>query len=222
MIPSYSLFLEFLPLQSPHANASARQSKPSESEVAVIFQTQESNPGLPHCRKTLNRLSHQGSPQTLRGQSLLQSTFLTCFHSVSPLQVPSHTILTWPSHQGPTLPLPSPHLPSSGSRCPLAMPHLHFSCSLSLHFSPPLPPSFPIHLSISLPLTVCCLNLMTELRVLVSSWFMHLSLFQQPWRPRKQKCSGNNIVFLCISDLPVTCLYLVLCKHLDNMVVNQI
>ena len=96
-----------------------------------IFQIQESNPGLLHCRQMLYHLSHQGSPKTLRGQSLLQSTFLTCFHSVSPLQVPSHTILTWPSHQGPTLPLPSTHLPSSGSRCPLAMPHLHFSCSLS-------------------------------------------------------------------------------------------
>ena len=27
-----------------------------------IFPTQESNPGLPHCRQTLYRLSHQGSP----------------------------------------------------------------------------------------------------------------------------------------------------------------
>ena len=26
-----------------------------------IFPTQESNPGLPHCRQILNRLSHQGS-----------------------------------------------------------------------------------------------------------------------------------------------------------------
>ena len=28
-----------------------------------IFPTQESNPGLPHCRQTLCRLSHQGSPK---------------------------------------------------------------------------------------------------------------------------------------------------------------
>ena len=28
-----------------------------------IFLTQESNPGLPHCRQTLYRLSHQGSPR---------------------------------------------------------------------------------------------------------------------------------------------------------------
>ena len=30
-----------------------------------IFPTQGSNPGLPHCRRTLYPLSHQGSPQTL-------------------------------------------------------------------------------------------------------------------------------------------------------------
>ena len=29
-----------------------------------IFPTQGSNPGLPHCRQTLNHLSHQGSPKT--------------------------------------------------------------------------------------------------------------------------------------------------------------
>ena len=27
-----------------------------------IFLTQGSNPGLPHCRQTLYRLSHQGNP----------------------------------------------------------------------------------------------------------------------------------------------------------------
>ena len=30
-----------------------------------IFPTQESNPGLPRCRQTLYRLSHQGSPKDL-------------------------------------------------------------------------------------------------------------------------------------------------------------
>ena len=30
------------------------------------FPTQGSNPGLPHCRQTLNHLSHQGSPYTYR------------------------------------------------------------------------------------------------------------------------------------------------------------
>ena len=32
-----------------------------------IFPTQESNPGLPHCRWILSRLSHQGSPHMLCG-----------------------------------------------------------------------------------------------------------------------------------------------------------
>ena len=31
--------------------------------VAISFSTQESNPGLLHCRWILNRLSHQGCPQ---------------------------------------------------------------------------------------------------------------------------------------------------------------
>ena len=30
-----------------------------------IFPTQGSNPGLPHCRQILYRLSHKGSPRTL-------------------------------------------------------------------------------------------------------------------------------------------------------------
>ena len=32
-----------------------------------IFLTQESNPGLPHCRQILYCLSHQGSPYHKRG-----------------------------------------------------------------------------------------------------------------------------------------------------------
>ena len=34
-----------------------------------IFPTQESNPGLSHCRQTLYCLSHQGSPQTFLASS---------------------------------------------------------------------------------------------------------------------------------------------------------
>ena len=33
--------------------------------LQAIFPTQGSNPGLPHCRQTLYRLSHQGSPSIL-------------------------------------------------------------------------------------------------------------------------------------------------------------
>ena len=34
----------------------------SHSLLQEIFRTQGLNPDLPHCRQTLNRLSHQGSP----------------------------------------------------------------------------------------------------------------------------------------------------------------
>ena len=34
----------------------------SLSLLQRIFPTQESNPGLPHCRQILYQLSHQGSP----------------------------------------------------------------------------------------------------------------------------------------------------------------
>ena len=37
----------------------------SLSFLQHIFQTQESNPGLPHCRKILYQLSHKGSPRIL-------------------------------------------------------------------------------------------------------------------------------------------------------------
>ena len=43
-----------------------------------LFPTQGLNPGLPHCRQTLYRLSHQGSPRTRVGiLSLFQEIFLT-------------------------------------------------------------------------------------------------------------------------------------------------
>ena len=45
-----------------------------------IYPTQGSNPGLPHCRKILYQLSHQGSPRIMDGVgsiSLLQQIFPT-------------------------------------------------------------------------------------------------------------------------------------------------
>ena len=39
----------------------------SLSLLQGIFRIQGSNPGLPHCRQLLYQLSHQGSPQRLRG-----------------------------------------------------------------------------------------------------------------------------------------------------------
>ena len=37
----------------------------SHALLQGIFPTQRSNPGLPHCRRILYRLSHQGSPRIL-------------------------------------------------------------------------------------------------------------------------------------------------------------
>ena len=60
--------------------------KPKNTEVGSlsllqrIFPTQESNPGLPHCRQILHQLSHQGSPQlrnleVIQRHSILTATF---------------------------------------------------------------------------------------------------------------------------------------------------
>ena len=38
----------------------------SLSLLQGIFPTQESNPGLPHCRQILHQLSHKGSPYALK------------------------------------------------------------------------------------------------------------------------------------------------------------
>ena len=44
-----------------------------------IFPTQESNPGLPHCRQTLYHLSHQGSPLDYKGNPSAFSFYLSFF-----------------------------------------------------------------------------------------------------------------------------------------------
>ena len=43
-----------------------------------IFPTQESNPGLPHCRQTLNCLSHQGSREAYKLSSIPYIYNLCC------------------------------------------------------------------------------------------------------------------------------------------------
>ena len=48
--------------QAPLSMGFSRQECWSGFLFQGIFPTQESNPGLPHCRQTLYRLSHQGSP----------------------------------------------------------------------------------------------------------------------------------------------------------------
>ena len=67
----------------------------SLSLLKGVFPTQGSNPGLPHCRRILYRLSHQGSPVDSRHSQRLQ---------------PAHCIFFW--GEGicePILALPSPH-----------------------------------------------------------------------------------------------------------------
>ena len=54
-----------LPGSSVHGNFQARILE-WDALFQGIFPTQESNPGLPHCRRILYCLSHQGSPRTLR------------------------------------------------------------------------------------------------------------------------------------------------------------
>ena len=51
----------------------------SLSLLQGIFPTQGSNPGLPHCRRILYQLSHQGSPKNpgVGSLSLLQEVFQT-------------------------------------------------------------------------------------------------------------------------------------------------
>ena len=53
----------------PHGLYSPRNSPGQNTGVGSllqgIFPTQGSNPGLPHCRRILNQLSHKGSPRIL-------------------------------------------------------------------------------------------------------------------------------------------------------------
>ena len=51
----------YSPWDSPGQNTGVG----SLSLLQGIFTTQESNPGLPHCRQILHQLSHKGSPKTL-------------------------------------------------------------------------------------------------------------------------------------------------------------
>ena len=52
-------------LYSPWNSPGQNTGVDSLSLLQGIFPTQESNPGLPHCRRILYQLSHQGSPRIL-------------------------------------------------------------------------------------------------------------------------------------------------------------
>ena len=63
---------------------------PCHALLQGIFPTQRLNPGLPHCRQILYRLSHQGGPTahlkiilTWRPGASLQEVIKCCFHYIS-------------------------------------------------------------------------------------------------------------------------------------------
>ena len=57
--------LQFHGLYSPWNSPGPNTGVGSLSLLQGIFPTQESNPGLPHCRRILYQLSHKGSPRIL-------------------------------------------------------------------------------------------------------------------------------------------------------------
>ena len=64
------------------------------------FPTQGSNPGLPHCRQTLNRLSHQGIGHLLTWRVHLSVSYLFAFSYCSwsqskKTEVVCHSFLQW-------------------------------------------------------------------------------------------------------------------------------
>ena len=63
-VVSDSAIPQTVALQAPHPWDSPGKNTRvgSHSLLQGIFSTQGSNPGLPHCRQMLYRLSHQGSP----------------------------------------------------------------------------------------------------------------------------------------------------------------
>ena len=60
----------------------------SLSLLQGIFLTQESNPGLPHCRQILYQLSHQGSPR----QNQLLIILIMCFSKHKTVKLEIHPL----------------------------------------------------------------------------------------------------------------------------------
>ena len=68
----------YRPWNSPGQNTGVG----SLSFLQGIFPTQGSNPGLPHCRRILYQLSHEGSPiPPERASSLFKAALLGCEHA---------------------------------------------------------------------------------------------------------------------------------------------
>ena len=63
-----------------------------------IFPTQESNPGFPHCRRIVYRLSHQGSPAISSSRGSSQPRDRTRVPTSPALQVHSLHFAHWEAH----------------------------------------------------------------------------------------------------------------------------
>ena len=83
-----------------------------------IFLTQGSNPGLPHCRQTLNRLSHQGSHSTTVWPKV-KNREGTQPHPSTEYWIKDLLSMALPIRTRPSFPL-NQALPSGSSRKPLS------------------------------------------------------------------------------------------------------
>ena len=80
-------------LYSPWNSPSQNTGVGSLSRLQGIFPTQESNPGLPHCRQILYQLSHEGSPKSStyyvrniqQAGSLCAKSFQSCLTLCHPM-----------------------------------------------------------------------------------------------------------------------------------------
>ena len=82
---SHSVVSDFLRphgLYSPWNSSGQNTRVGSLSLLQGIFPTQESNPGLPHCRKILYQLSHKGSPVGKESTCNEGDTRDVCFYSL--------------------------------------------------------------------------------------------------------------------------------------------
>ena len=68
--PPFTIYSESHSVMSNSLQAHGLWNAPGQG----IFPTQESNPGLPHCRLILYQLSHQGSPRILEWASVFFSS----------------------------------------------------------------------------------------------------------------------------------------------------
>ena len=86
---SDSVMSNYLQLHGPYSpwNSPGQNSGVGNLSLSQgIFPTQGSNPGLPHCRRILYQLSHQGSPRILEWVAVGESKLakMACSGSLTP------------------------------------------------------------------------------------------------------------------------------------------